>query len=152
MIEIDIIKDFPDFTLSAKFEVEKGLTVIFGPSGAGKSSIVNLITGLQTPQSGLIKVNDKTLFNSKEGINLPINRREIGHVFQDSLLFPHMSVEKTFSMATEGPQTAADLLRQIKSVTCLALSISCTANPRHCPAGNVSGWRSAARFYPIPAF
>lgn len=94
MIEIDIIKDFPDFTLSAKFEVEQGLTVIFGPSGAGKSSIVNLISGIERPREGLIRVNGKVLFDSKQKINLAINKRGIGHVFQDNLLFPHMSVEK----------------------------------------------------------
>lgn len=69
-----------------------GVTAIFGRSGAGKSSLINLISGLITPDKGVITVNDKILFDSKQRKNIPVEQRKIGYVFQDARLFPHYKV------------------------------------------------------------
>lgn len=71
-----------------------GITAIFGRSGAGKTSIINMISGLLKPDSGLIKIGEDTLFDPKQNINLRPEKRQIGYVFQDARLFPHMTVEK----------------------------------------------------------
>ncbi|MDK9738081.1 molybdenum ABC transporter ATP-binding protein ModC [Vibrio sp. D404a] len=69
-----------------------GITAIFGRSGAGKTTLINAISGLKNPDSGHIVVSGKTLFDSSKGINLPVHQRNVGYVFQESRLFPHMKV------------------------------------------------------------
>ena len=82
-----------NFRLKTKFDADIGITAIFGSSGAGKSTLVNLIAGLVKPKSGHIKIFNKVVFDSKQKINVPVHKRGIGFVFQDSRLFPHMKVE-----------------------------------------------------------
>ncbi|WP_052879562.1 molybdenum ABC transporter ATP-binding protein ModC [Vibrio coralliirubri] len=69
-----------------------GITAIFGRSGAGKTSLINAISGLKQPDKGLISVSGTTLFDSENGVNLPTHKRNVGYVFQESRLFPHMKV------------------------------------------------------------
>jgi len=69
-----------------------GITALFGPSGAGKSSVINMVAGLQKPDCGSIFLRDRCLFDSARGINLPPEKRKVGYVFQEDLLFPHLSV------------------------------------------------------------
>ncbi|MGI2879178.1 molybdenum ABC transporter ATP-binding protein ModC [Vibrio furnissii] len=70
----------------------KGITAIFGRSGAGKTSLINVISGLIAPDSGEIAIQDRVLFSTKQRINLPIEHRRIGYVFQEARLFPHYTV------------------------------------------------------------
>jgi molybdate transport system ATP-binding protein len=93
MIEVDIAQTLGAFQLDVQFAVESPIVGLFGRSGAGKSSVVNAIAGISRPQRGHICVNDTYLFDSARGIDLPMERRRIGYVFQDALLFPHLSVE-----------------------------------------------------------
>ena len=72
---------------------EKGITALFGPSGAGKSSIINMVAGLQNPDRGSIFIRGRCLFDSARGVNLPPEKRNVGYVFQEGLLFPHLSVK-----------------------------------------------------------
>ncbi len=94
MLSVDVTKKIGDFNIAAKFEVPSGATVLFGPSGSGKTSIVNMIAGLITPDSGRIMCRGRLIFDSKERINQPPHQRCFGYVFQDGRLFPHMSVAK----------------------------------------------------------
>ena len=71
---------------------ENGITALFGPSGAGKSSIINMVAGLQKPDSGTVFIRGRCLFDSTQGINLPPEKRNVGYVFQEGFLFPHLSV------------------------------------------------------------
>ncbi|MCG6373287.1 molybdenum ABC transporter ATP-binding protein ModC [Vibrio fluvialis] len=70
----------------------KGITAIFGRSGAGKTSLINVISGLISPDSGEITIQERVLFSLERGINLPIEKRRIGYVFQEARLFPHYTV------------------------------------------------------------
>ena len=83
-----------DFTLDAAFEFGETpcVTALFGPSGAGKSTVLAAIAGLFRPQSGRIAIAGETLFDSERGIFVPARERRVGIVFQDTRLFPHMSV------------------------------------------------------------
>jgi molybdate transport system ATP-binding protein len=65
---------------------------LFGRSGAGKSSVIEAIAGLVRPRAGRIAVGDRVLFDAARGIDLPPEERRVGYVFQDDLLFPHMTV------------------------------------------------------------
>jgi molybdate transport system ATP-binding protein len=81
------------FRLDAKFQVERpGVTALFGPSGAGKTSIVNAIAGLLRPDDGRIVLSGETLVDTAARVFTPARRRRVGYVFQDSRLFPHLSV------------------------------------------------------------
>lgn len=71
----------------------EGVTAVFGRSGAGKSTLINAVAGLVRPQSGRISVGDVVYFDSERRIDLPVDRRGLGYVFQDARLFPHLSVE-----------------------------------------------------------
>ena len=71
---------------------ENGITALFGPSGAGKSSTINMVAGLQRPDHGSVFIRGRCLFDSARGINLPPEKRNVGYVFQEGLLFPHLSV------------------------------------------------------------
>ncbi len=70
-----------------------GITAIFGRSGAGKTSLIHAICGLSVPDRGRITLGDRCLFDSQQGLSLPVNERRIGYVFQDARLFPHYRVE-----------------------------------------------------------
>jgi molybdate transport system ATP-binding protein len=70
-----------------------GISALFGRSGAGKTTLINVISGLVTPQQGKVAIGEHILFDSDAGINLPTHKRKIGYVFQDSRLFPHYSVK-----------------------------------------------------------
>jgi molybdate transport system ATP-binding protein len=83
-----------DFVLDAAFETNARVTALFGPSGAGKSTILRLIAGLLKPQTGRIVLGGQIAFDSATRIDLPPRRRHVGLVFQDGLLFPHMSVRQ----------------------------------------------------------
>jgi molybdate transport system ATP-binding protein len=94
MISVEVTKQLGSFRVRAAFAVpERGVTALFGRSGAGKTSIVNLVAGISRPDSGRVSVGAHVYFDSAAGIDVPIERRGIGYVFQDSRLFPHLSVE-----------------------------------------------------------
>jgi molybdate transport system ATP-binding protein len=88
-------KQLGSFHFAASFEgPARGLLALFGRSGAGKTTLINLMAGLARPDSGRIVLDDRILFDSKAGINLPPERRRIGYVFQEGRLFPHMNVRR----------------------------------------------------------
>ena len=72
---------------------EGGITALFGPSGAGKSSIINMVAGLEKPDQGSVFIRGRCLFDSVRGINLPPEKRNVGYVFQEGFLFPHLSIK-----------------------------------------------------------
>ena len=83
--------DAAGFLLDVSFSVEAGFTVLFGASGAGKTTVLELIAGLQQPDSGHVVVGDRALFDSSSSINVPVQRRQVGYLFQTLALFPHMT-------------------------------------------------------------
>jgi molybdate transport system ATP-binding protein len=96
VIQVDISKKLSSrgriFTLEAAFSSDEGVVVLFGPSGSGKTLTLQSIAGLITPDAGRVMLEDRVLFDSEEGINIPCRHRSIGYVFQDYALFPHLSV------------------------------------------------------------
>lgn len=94
---VDIEKDLPGFTLKVKFKAENETLGLLGASGCGKSITLRCIAGIETPTRGSIILNDKILFDSKKGINLPARKRKVGFLFQNYALFPHMTVAQNIS-------------------------------------------------------
>ncbi|HET7268657.1 MAG TPA: molybdenum ABC transporter ATP-binding protein [Oleiagrimonas sp.] len=93
-VEIDVQRRLGQTDIDVQFAGQSGVTALFGPSGAGKSSVINMIAGLLRPKRGRIVVDDRILFDSARRINVPAHKRRVGYVFQESRLFPHMSVRR----------------------------------------------------------
>ena len=95
MIEIDVsLARSTGFCLEAHFAApDMGVTALFGRSGSGKTTIIQVVAGSVRPDRGRIAVRDDVFFDSDQGIDLPMERRGVGYVFQDARLFPHMSVD-----------------------------------------------------------
>ncbi|MEP7328556.1 MAG: molybdenum ABC transporter ATP-binding protein [Betaproteobacteria bacterium] len=93
MIDVDVEQQLGTFHLNVMLVAQAPVLGLFGRSGAGKSSLINAIAGVTTPTRGHIRINDVTLFDSTQRINVPTAKRRLGYVFQDALLFPHLSVE-----------------------------------------------------------
>jgi molybdate transport system ATP-binding protein len=83
-----------DFQLDSAFASKARVTALFGPSGSGKSTILRLIAGLLRPEEGRIVLDGRVVFDSAAGVDVPTHLRRVGLVFQDGLLFPHMSVRQ----------------------------------------------------------
>jgi ABC-type Fe3+/spermidine/putrescine transport system ATPase subunit len=82
------------------FEIQKKeIVALLGPNGSGKSTLLNLISGILQPDSGNICINNKMVYgcDGVKRVNVKPFEREIGYVFQDRALFPHMRVQDNIS-------------------------------------------------------
>ena len=113
MIDIDISLQRSAFSLEIAAQCPGGCTVIFGPSGAGKTSVARVIAGLETRATGRIAIGPNVVLDSTNGINLPPLARQIGYVFQEPRLFPHLTVRQNLLYGApkgSNPKGAAELL------------------------------------------
>jgi molybdate transport system ATP-binding protein len=92
MIELDLEHEFADFRIEIGFVAQSRCVALFGDSGAGKSTVLNAIAGLLAPQHGRVVLDGHALFDRAAGIDIAPARREVGYVFQDGRLFPHLNV------------------------------------------------------------
>ncbi len=93
-------------------EIEKGSVVaITGESGSGKTSLLRVICGLESPSNGEIILDTKTLFNDK--ISIPTEKRNIGLVIQEKVLFPHLDVRKNIEFGISKKDSKEDLSNEI---------------------------------------
>jgi molybdate transport system ATP-binding protein len=93
MIAVEVEKRLGAFTLDARFSAPaSGITALFGRSGAGKTTLINMLAGLVRPDRGRIVIGDEVMFSSAERVDLPVERRRLGYIFQEGRLFPHYSV------------------------------------------------------------
>jgi len=74
---------------------------LLGPSGCGKTTLLRCVAGLEDPDGGEIFIGDKLVFSHQKGISLPSGKRELGLVFQNYALWPHMKVDKNITFALE---------------------------------------------------
>ncbi|VTR50898.1 molybdate transporter ATP-binding protein [Actinobacillus pleuropneumoniae] len=103
MLQLNLHQTLGQLKLAVKLDIpNKGVTAIFGRSGAGKSSLINLIAGLSTPQKGYIRLNQQTLFDSEQRINLAPEKRKIGYVFQEHRLSRIIRWKRISNTATSG--------------------------------------------------
>ena len=116
-IELDIQKNFKGFSLDVKLKGQAGTIGILGASGSGKSMTLRSIAGIETPDSGRIIINGKTVFDSEAKINLKPQERRVGYLFQNYALFPTMTVEKNIACGYRGgkselSQKVADYIKR----------------------------------------
>lgn len=103
MLQVNVRLGFPDFTLNVVQDFAlSGVTAIFGRSGSGKSTLLRVIAGLETRATGQVTMAGKLW---QDGSNrLPPERRGVGYVFQDTRLFPHLSVRGNLEFALKRAQ------------------------------------------------
>jgi molybdate transport system permease protein len=104
---VDLQKQLPNYCLEVSFTVEGDALGILGSSGAGKSMALRCIAGIETPTSGTIVLNDRLLYDSRKGINLPSRDRNVGFLFQNYALFPHLTVAQNVAYGLKGLSTNA---------------------------------------------
>lgn len=98
MLEATIKKKLRDFELDISFRVNDGsILVLMGDNGAGKSTTLNTIAGLVTPDTGKIRINGSVVFDAGAGIDVQVEHRQTGYVFQRSAVFPHLTVRENIA-------------------------------------------------------
>jgi molybdate transport system ATP-binding protein len=123
------------FALDANFVVHQGITVLFGPSGSGKTTILRSIAGIAVPDEGRIELGERVYFDSETGTNVPIQRRKIGFVFQDYLLFPHLTAAQNvaYGIGSASPKGRRD--RAIELLDLLGIAYTSDRRPLQLSGG-----------------
>jgi molybdate transport system ATP-binding protein len=103
--DLDVTKRIGGTEIRCKLAAGDGLTVLFGPSGVGKTTVLNMVAGLIAPDSGHVRVGEETLFDAARGIDVPVEHRRAGYVFQSPRLFPHRDVRGNLLYGFEKVQT-----------------------------------------------
>jgi molybdate transport system ATP-binding protein len=92
-LAVDVTKRLgPGFALEVALTAPPGITMLFGASGSGKTTLLRCLAGLTRPDAGRVAIGDRVLFDSKTGVDIAVQERHVGYVFQQAALFPHMSV------------------------------------------------------------
>ncbi|HYM91209.1 MAG TPA: ABC transporter ATP-binding protein [bacterium] len=118
MLDAAFSKALGAFELTVEMTAEAGQTlVLVGESGAGKSTILNVLAGLVHPDRGTIRLDATRYFSSEDGIAVPPESRDIGYVFQDYALFPHLSVfeNAAFGLRAQG-RHPAEVSRRVDGI------------------------------------
>ncbi len=128
--------------------VEPGeLLTLLGPSGCGKTTVLNLIAGFETPDAGTIRID------AADVAGLPPHRREVGMVFQDYALFPHLTVRENVAFPLRVRGVAGSEVRSAwtRCSSSCACRVTATGSRASCRAASSSGWRSRGRWSSTPA-
>ncbi|HPS41119.1 MAG TPA: ABC transporter ATP-binding protein [Anaerolineaceae bacterium] len=100
--------------VSLVIEPETFLTLL-GPSGCGKTTLLRCLAGLEEPNDGEIIIGDKLVYSRRKGVSLPAGERDLGLVFQNYALWPHMTVYKNITFALEiQKMSKADMDTRVK--------------------------------------
>ncbi len=119
MIDCHLRHSFGAFALEVDLAIEaRGIIGLIGRSGSGKSTLFSCLAGHLRPQAGWITLNGRPLFHSEAGVDLSPAARRIGVVFQDGLLFPHMSVRR--NLAYGAREAGPDLWHEVVDALDLA--------------------------------
>lgn len=113
MLQVDLETHLNTFHLSLSFSAEPGkTTVLLGESGSGKTTVLRVLAGLLHPQHGRISLDETLYFDSKMRIVVPPQQRPFGYVFQDYVLFPHLSVFENVAFGLQAQHLSRSLIRQ----------------------------------------
>ncbi|QKQ76404.1 molybdate ABC transporter permease subunit [Nostoc sp. TCL240-02] len=111
---VNIEKILTSFDLKVAFTSDEKPLGLLGGSGAGKSMILRCLAGIETPTTGRIVLNDRVLFDSVQGINLPSRDRRIGFLVQNYALFPHLSVAQNIAFGLPKKLSAGSIRVQVE--------------------------------------
>ncbi len=98
---------YGDFTLAVDLQLPNtGVTVLFGASGSGKTTLLRCIAGLQKAPLGYLQINDLLWQDSTQNLFLPTHQRNLGYVFQEANLFPHLTVKENLNFGLKRQRQA----------------------------------------------
>jgi molybdate transport system ATP-binding protein len=123
------------FELDTTFETDHLFTALFGPSGSGKTSILSIIAGLMRPQFGSVKISDRMVFDTNQSLHLPPEKRNIGFVFQDALLFPHLNVEHNLRYGQRNRVKKSRIIKFSRVVDVLEIGPLLKRHPKNLSGG-----------------
>lgn len=103
MIDVAVVKTWGHFRLDVAFQHRGGILGLLGPSGCGKSKTLQCITGIERPDDGHVVVDGTTFFDRARGIDVPVQQRRVGYLFQNYALFPNMTVRQNLACAIRNP-------------------------------------------------
>lgn len=109
---VDIEKQCGDFFLKVKLEAADEVMGLLGASGCGKSMTLKCIAGIEKPDRGVIRLGDRVLFDSQQKINLSVQKRRVGYLFQDYALFPNMTVFQNIMCGAKDKDKTMDYIRR----------------------------------------
>ena len=115
MIRLVVRLPLARFDLDVRCELSRDAVAVMGPSGAGKTSLLEAIAGLRRA-AGLIEVAGDVLLDTAGGVNLPPERRRVGYVPQDALLFPHRTAEGNVRFGLARDHAAAALFDETVAI------------------------------------
>jgi molybdate transport system ATP-binding protein len=138
------------FMLDVSFEMENELVVLFGPSGSGKTTLFKCISGIMEPNDGKITVGTKVYYDRDRKINLPIQKRNLGYVFQSYTLFPHMTVRKNIECGLKGWEKEAREERVMEMLSLLHIEELETRYPSQLSGGQKQRVALARALAPKP--
>jgi molybdate transport system ATP-binding protein len=137
MFDATIHKKLRDFSLDLAIRAGPGeVVVLMGENGAGKSSALNIISGLLSPDAGSIRLDGSMLFDSGTRVDVPAENRRIGYVFQNSAVFPHLSVRDNIAFGLRARHKPPGFIRERVGHWLKVMNIEDLADVR---AGNLSG-------------
>ncbi len=102
MLAINVEADVGALRLRAQLPAYEGTTVVVGPNGAGKSTLLKSVLGVVKPGDGNIVLGERSLFCTRNRINVPTEDRRLGYVPQSYALFPHMTVAQNVGFGVRG--------------------------------------------------
>ncbi|AWE07191.1 polyamine ABC transporter ATP-binding protein [Lysinibacillus sp. 2017] len=101
----DVVKKFEEKTIinQLNLTIQPGeLFTLLGPSGCGKTTLLRMIIGFNSIDGGTIEVNEKVINN------IPVNKRNMGMVFQNYAIFPHMNVRENIAFGLKNKKISKD--------------------------------------------
>ncbi len=110
-----ITKRFDKFVAVEDLDLEiqdRGFITLLGPSGCGKTTTLRMIAGLEAPTEGRITIDDTVVFDAEKGIDLPPVKRDIGFLFQNYALWPHMTVYQNIAFGLENLKWSREDIRR----------------------------------------
>lgn len=116
MLKVKIKKQLDNVVLDIDFETNDEILGLIGASGSGKSMTLKCIAGIEKPDEGIIKLNDRVLFDSERKINIRPQDRKIGYLFQNYALFPQMTVRKNIQVSVNKKYNDADKDSKINEI------------------------------------
>ncbi|WP_084536408.1 ABC transporter ATP-binding protein [Azospirillum halopraeferens] len=125
------------------------IVCLCGPSGCGKSTLLRIAAGLETLQSGVVRIGGRVM--AEPGAEVPPERRGIGLVFQDYALFPHLSVLDNVRFGLSGRPAAAQRARALEALRQVGMDSYAEAFPHHLSGGQQQRVALARALAPDPA-
>jgi len=129
-LEVEVCKSLREFNIDLYLTCPPGtLLALTGPSGAGKTTVIRMIAGLDRPDQGRIRLGNTLWTDTAKGLFLPPQKRNLGYVFQEYTLFPHLTVEKNVAFAATDKDEVHRLLEL------LGISHLCHRRPHEISGG-----------------